>query len=288
MPKESSCRLCGDGPMHRYKNSNMHGNICADNFRITDTHYGMTGTLNRCKHCGYIQNADLQDVLCYYEQMDDSEYISSSETRSLQEKALLQKLANFAPSGRLLDVGAGSGILVREALKMGYDAEGVEPSKSLQKHAAQLETNVHLGTLPHPDIKGKFDTITVIDVIEHVLEPVALLKEVAKHLKPGGYGIVVTPDVSSLASRILGHKWWHFRIAHVGYFNKKNLTLAVQKAGLTPVSFGRPGWYFPASYLIKRLSVYLPKGIRPKTIPKIDMVIPLNLFDSIYTIFTTK
>ena len=220
MPELSSCRLCGDNSLHEYKKSNMPKDVCADNFRITDTCYGVTGSLDKCDQCGYIQSSDFKDVLRFYEQMDDLEYLDSSETRSLQEKALLQKLAKFAPNGRLLDVGAGSGILVREALKMGYDAEGVEPSTSLQRHAVQLETNIHLGTLPHPDIEGKFDTITVVDVIEHVLEPVALLEEVARHLKPGGYGIVVTPDVSSLASRILGHKWWHFRMAHVGYFNK--------------------------------------------------------------------
>ena len=288
MTEHTACRVCGNTALSRWKESNMPPDLCADDFRISNARYGVTGTLVRCDRCGYIQAADLEDVLRFYEEMDDPEYLASAEARSIQERKLLERLREYVPGGRLLDVGAGSGILMREAAAMGYETEGVEPSRTLGEHAARLGTSIHRGVLPHPDVRGTFDAITVVDVIEHVPTPVELMKDVASVLSPQGYGIVVTPDIDSLAARMAGHRWWHLRMAHIGYFNRHNLSLALDRAGLEPVAFGRPGWYFPAGYLLSRLNAYLPNVLKIRHIPQIDVTIPLNLYDSLFVIFKKK
>ena len=81
---------------------------------------------------------------------------------------------------------------------------------------------------PHPDTPGPFDIISLVDVIEHVNTPADLLQHIHAALAPDGVFILVTPDVKSLAARILGYKWWHYRFAHIGYFNKKNLSMLLQ------------------------------------------------------------
>ena len=58
---------------------------------------------------------------------------------------------------------------------------------------------------------------------------------------------VVTPDVGSVAARLMRHRWWHFRAAHIGYFNHRTLAAAAAKAGLRVVSTRRPVWYFKAA-----------------------------------------
>lgn len=164
---------------------------------------------------------------------------------------------------------------------MGYRAEGIEPSGWLQKMALQRSVPVHVGTFPHPAVSGPFDVITLIDVIEHVSEPLALLRNIAESLAPDGTAIIVTPDVKSIAARVLRWKWWHFRVAHIGYFNQRNLFLALDRAGLQPVLVRRPGWFFTADYLWERINRYLPGSLRmafPRFLSR--LVIPVNLRDS--------
>jgi 2-polyprenyl-3-methyl-5-hydroxy-6-metoxy-1,4-benzoquinol methylase len=206
--------------------------------------------------------------------------------RSLQAVKILEVIQKYKKNGSLLDIGAGSGMLVEQAMKMGYQTEGVEPSKWLTAKAKEHNLPVTLGIFPHQEITKKFDVITLIDVIEHVDNPVGLLKDIQAALLPGGYLIVVTPDIGSYMARILKKKWWHFRVAHIGYFNTYTLNLALEKAGFSKVSVQRAKWYFAANYLIQRVYAYLPKFLR-LPIPHIfeKITIPLNLGDSILAIY---
>ena len=65
--------------------------------------------------------------------------------------------------------------------------------------------------------------MTLVDVIEHVADPLALLRGARDYVAPGGLVLLVTPDVDSVAARLFGKRWWHLRLAHVGYFNRRSL-----------------------------------------------------------------
>ncbi len=139
--------------------------------------------------------------------------------------------------------------------------------------------------LPHASAPGPYDVVTAVDVIEHVPDPVGLMSAVAGAMSPNGIAVFVTPDAGSLAARILGWSWWHYRIAHIGYFDKRTLSRAVEAAGLEVVLTKRPCWYFPASYLLARAARYLPKALRmppPKFLNRVT--VPLNLFNSLMVI----
>jgi len=263
------------------KPANFSGALEPSSFAITDAHYGATGELFRCEDCGFLQCSALEGVLGYYEDLEDREYDEGREERGLQMRKILEQVRQLESGRRLLDVGAGSGILVEQALEMGYRSAGVEPSRWLQQAADQRDLPVVLGTLPHPAVHGPFDVVTVIDVIEHVSDPVALLAEARRLLGPEGLVVIVTPDVGSFAARLMGWKWWHFRVAHIGYFDRKTLGLALEKAGLRIVKLTRPNWYFRADYLWERLNSYLPGALRLPRLPFLKkFTIPLNLGDS--------
>ena len=57
----------------------------------------------------------------------------------------------------------------------------------------------------------------------------------------------------------MGWRWWHFRVAHVGYFSHATLDGSGARR-LTPVAPRRPGWVLPLSYLLERLERYLPSS----------------------------
>ena len=211
-----------------------------------------------------------------------SGYEDSRHPRTLQAKKLVKTLMALEKNPKsLFDVGAGSGILINEATSAGLEAEGVEPCDWLVQEANKRNINVHRGTLAsHKKIK-KYDAITCIDVIEHVADPVGLLKDIHAMLDEGGVALIVTPDVNSLARKLLKWQWWHFRIAHISYFAQSNLSLILKQQGFEVKFWKRPTWYFSLSYLFERTSIYLPPLRYFSKIRFLEkIVIPLNLRDS--------
>jgi len=280
-----SCWVCGAASWRFLKPSDVGPELSSRQFAITDSHYGITGALNQCRDCGFVQSSELHDVQAFYEQLEDPEYVAGQKERALQAQKLLNLVARFRPGGRLVDVGAGSGILVEQALLRGYDAAGVEPSRWLCEQGRGRSLPLHLGTFPHPDISPGIDVVTLVDVLEHVSDPVGMLQRVREQLADDGVGLVVTPDVSSVAARLLGRRWWHYRIAHIGYFNRQTLVRALRRAGLEPLQVGRPGWYFSLRYLAERIQTYLP-FFRVPQLPALDRwTVPLNLRDSLFVVF---
>jgi SAM-dependent methyltransferase len=284
----SHCWICGSPQLRLARRSLLDAPLTPDSFAITDAHYGRTPALDRCERCGFLQCSELAEVTPYYEALEDPEYEETRLARSAQMRRLLERLARVrAPRARdrLLDVGAGSGALVEEAARMGYRATGIEPSRWLQERALARGLDVARGTLPHPDRPGPFDVITLIDVIEHVQDPVGLLRAVAPLLAPDGVVVIVTPDVRSLPARLLGWRWWHFRVAHVGYFDRRTLDLALERTGLRREHVSRPSWSLPLGYLWERLRAYLPIPASWHLPAAADRIaLPLNLRDSLFVI----
>jgi len=285
LPSGTECWLCGSSKSRLLRPSSL-SDLGAENFRITDSSYGTTAAIYECAECGFFYCPDSPDVLPFYQNMSDDEYERTRPERMIQARELLRVIRKFKNSGRLLDVGAGSGILVEAAKAEGFLAQGVEPSNWLQTQAAKRGLDVVLGVLPDDKLKGPYDVVAAVDVIEHVNNPIDLLRNIEAVLAPDGIGIVVTPDVKSVAARLLGKRWWHYRPAHISYFSNRTLLLALRNAGLRPIGAIRPGWYFPASYLFDRAMQYVPPFLRmraPRSLAR--LTVPLNLFDSILVVF---
>jgi 2-polyprenyl-3-methyl-5-hydroxy-6-metoxy-1,4-benzoquinol methylase len=287
--KKLKCRLCGSEKIRLVKKSKSATELVSQHFAITDSNYGETLDIYSCADCGLLQCLQVENIEKFYRNLEDQGYEDSREERLTQTRKILGNLKKYLPAGRILDVGAGSGILVEEALKAGYEAIGLEPSAWLQQKAAKRNLPVLVGVLPDDRINGQFDAVTLIDVIEHVEKPLELLAEIKKRLKPEGFLILTTPDVDSFFAKMLKWKWWHFRVAHISYFNKKTLSLLLAKAGFEIVDLKRPNWYFALDYLFERIKKYLPGFLRFKT-PALfkKIIIPLNLFDSFEIICRIK
>lgn len=287
----TSCWVCGSTAAIPFKPRSIERPLTASDLRISDANYGCTLALERCRQCGFLfaDGADLTELLQLYEALDDPGYEESQDSRRLQMNWLLDTAARAQPGlESLLDVGAATGLLVSLARQRGWQAEGVEPSQQLVRVAAEHGVQLHQGSIPHPALEGRqFDVVCLVDVIEHVADPLALLRSAAQSLAPGGCLMVVTPDLGSIAHKLLGARWWHFRLAHVGYFDRASFELAAVRAGLTVVDRTRAKWFFRVGYLAERLTRYLPiaglwrrlEQTRAGQIAS-QQVVPLNLFDS--------
>ena len=290
--EEAACWVCGGSRLEPWKPGNLASPLVSEDLRISDARYGLTLPLVRCLGCGFCfsnsrEVARLDDL---YAELDDPGYEGSQESRELQMRWLVKLARQAHPGARTaLDVGAASGLLVAEAGRQGLDALGVEPSCSLVSVARQQAgVEVLHGALPHRALEGRsFDLVFLVDVIEHVADPIGLLERCVERLAEGGVLLVVTPDVSSLAARALGPRWWHYRVAHVGYFDRASLDRAFARTGLCVVRRVRARWFFSVDYLATRVERYLPVAAWNRFARRFGplrwlyrRVIPLNLFDS--------
>jgi len=284
MEETEQCRICNSATKLKW-DSNVDEALSSDSFAITDAHYGKTSAVYECIECGFYQCSDLPEVLSYYQDLEDQAYEQGRKERLLQSNALLRELKKLITSGRLLDVGAGSGILVEAAIAAGYKAEGVEPSNWLQGEAEKRNLPVSKGILSDISHERSFDIITLVDVLEHVVNPLTLLKDIRTRLAKQGFALVVTPDCNSFFAKCLGRRWWHYRVAHVGYFNRETLMKSCHLSGLEIVGQKRPGWFFTMDYLWVRVMQYLPTWMRIKPMNWMSRItVPINLGDSLLVI----
>jgi len=152
-------------------------------------------------------------------------------------RALLSKRVNEI---ELLDVGCSSGAFALTARELGYRAHGVEPAPAAAESARAQGLNVFTGTLQEAQFPpNRFDAITLFEVIEHVVEPLPLLRECHRILRPDGVLLIGTGNTSSWTVRSMGARWDYFSIAkhggHVSFFSTVSMRILAKRAGFRAV-----------------------------------------------------
>jgi 2-polyprenyl-3-methyl-5-hydroxy-6-metoxy-1,4-benzoquinol methylase len=182
-------------------------------------------------------------------------------------RVLRQALTRWSPAARaIVDVGAGSGFFATQLtdLNAGGHVTCVDPhydSESIARAGALRFTRV----LPPKEIPAT-DLFLFIDVLEHVVDDVALLREYTATARPGAYIFVTVPAFMSLWS---AHDVY---LEHERRYTLQQLTRQVELAGLE-VLHGRYIFasIFPVAWLVRRLRRTSPAGSDMKPVPK-----PLN------------
>jgi 2-polyprenyl-6-hydroxyphenyl methylase / 3-demethylubiquinone-9 3-methyltransferase len=101
---------------------------------------------------------------------------------------------------RTLDVGCGAGLLTEPLTRLGARATGVDAAPELivaaREHAAAMGLDIDYRERTVEETEGQFDLVTAMEVVEHVTDPGAFLKALAKRLAPGGLLILSTPNAT--------------------------------------------------------------------------------------------
>lgn len=99
-----------------------------------------------------------------------------------------------------LDVGCGAGLLCEPLARLGAKVTGIDASEDViavaREHAAAMGLAIDYRAGDIQDLEGQYDLITSLEVIEHVAEPAAFLRALAKRLAPGGLLILSTPNAT--------------------------------------------------------------------------------------------
>lgn len=144
---------------------------------------------------------------------------------------------------RLLDIGCGNGELLLHLCERGFEAEGIEPAQQAVAAATERGLKVHGTTLEKfvAEHQGPpFAIATLMNVLEHVPDPVATMGHVRQLLAPGGIAVVRVPNdfnplQDAALNQIGGDPWWVARPDHINYFSFATLAQTLDKLGFDVV-----------------------------------------------------
>jgi len=255
----SRCPVCESKDIRPYRERSFDiDTLSEEQIKITDSEYGNIWDLSQCANCSHIfaNPAPTQDFIqSLYSQTKDPLYEEEAEGRGKNFKRILSRLDRIHPEkGVLFDIGAATGILLNLARQRGWQIAGVEPSGWAVRVAKEkYGIDLYEGDFESVQLEeNRYTTVMLIDFIEHISHPFEALTKANAILAPGGTVCLVTPDIQSLAGKMAGAKWWHFRPGHLAYFTKRSMRTLLERTGFTTLKIKRYSWTFSAHYLLSR------------------------------------
>jgi len=219
-----------------------------DLHRLYDDRYGYSGSfdLQACERCGHRHvpaEFKPRHLGRLYTQFYPRAQMTLDDLKPHQETGWLFAWWNGEWSAafrwvprevRVLDIGCGSGQTLVYHRTRGCQAFGVEADENVRELAARQGLDICVGLFDASlYLPGSFDVVTLDQVIEHTVDPLELLRGVARILKPGGTAILTTPNVTGVGARLFGRYWVHWHIPyHLQFFSPQSMRCAAEAAGL--------------------------------------------------------
>jgi 2-polyprenyl-3-methyl-5-hydroxy-6-metoxy-1,4-benzoquinol methylase len=173
--------------------------------------------------------------------------------RTLKSKQHLIESTSAKKTGKLLDIGAGTGAFLHHMKQSGWEVTGLEPDPEARARALK---QYELTILPTNDLwrlpPGSMDIITMWHVLEHVHRLHDYLEQLKKLLKPGGFIFIAVPNYTSGDAEKYGSYWAAYDVPrHLYHFSPKSMKQLVQKHGLKLEGI-QPMWF--DSFYVSMLS----------------------------------
>ncbi len=172
-----------------------------------------------------------------------ADYVADGEIVRRRGRWYARMLAGQGvPPGRVLDVGAAAGFFLSGLMDEGWSGCGLEPNAGMVRYASEtLGLSMHQGVLESASVDEQFDLVSMVQVMAHLVDPLAALQHAAEHTRPGGYWLIETWNYSSLTARVFGRAWHQYsppRTLH--WFSPGSLRALAARFGMQEVAAGRP------------------------------------------------
>ena len=227
MEKLSNCPVCNSTQTSLFLE-------CKDNTVSRETFQ-----IVQCDLCGFkfTNPRPEEDKLGVYYKSED--YVSHSNTKkgfinstyqSVRKYTLLKKLqliSKYYKSGKILDIGCGTGEFLNTCKNAKWETIGIEPDPDARKMAAD---NFGLDIRQESALKDltehSFDIISMWHVLEHVPRLNERIEELKRLIKPNGIIIIAVPNCNSLDAKIYKENWAAYDVPrHLYHFTPKDIEL---------------------------------------------------------------
>jgi protein O-GlcNAc transferase len=180
---------------------------------------------------------------------------------TLQGRAIAAKIVEDVShargrwEGRWLDVGFGSGALLTTAAEFGYQVVGLDLREESVRRMSALGFDARNQDLLKCDEIGKFDVVSMADVLEHMPFPKAALVHARALLRPGGALFVSMPNMDSFAWQELERQkknpYWG-ELEHLHNFGRGRLHALLRETGFEPARYGISQRYHACMEVVAR------------------------------------
>lgn len=239
---------------------------------LVDNRFGAPGTydIRKCSGCGLEQTwpqPAAQELHRLYETHYNAGVAPGGSYQALRERFLTSWAYRLwlkwdgdisfhlrRGQGRLLDLGCNEGRGLNLYAANGFIAEGLEINEKAAALAGQRGFRVHTGTLEEFMPPEPYEVVVLSNVLEHALDPVGMLAQVRRLLRPGGEVWISCPNADSLWRRVFGRDWinWHVPF-HLWHFSPGNLEEVLARTGFR---LREVKTFTPALWLAQSLCVF--------------------------------
>ncbi len=235
--KRECCPLCGSADIK-------------EKYRIE--RYSLHFNTDVCMSCGFIFMNPLFDDNTiksfysqdYYNGKADYSYIDERSIKKYSGyvwDSRVKVIHKYIKSGNFLDVGCSFGGFLEAASKY-YTPYGIEMSEYSCAHVKELfGERIHCGTLEDNPFKEKsFSVITMIELIEHLDDPVSAIRECYRLMAEGGLLLIQTANMNGKQAKDLGRDYEYYMPGHLSYFSRRNLIMLLKNSGFREVKVFQP------------------------------------------------
>jgi len=225
-------------------------------------------TLVQCPGCELIFVRDrlsAQELDTFYSQTNegggdnpDFVYLNRENDENLKFyfRNLKSLIRDRVPAGAVLDIGCNTGGFLD--VMDGYDRFGIERSPNHARLAKEkYGENIFEGAFEDYQPPGglRFDCITLQDVLDHMADPLAVLKKCHQLLKSKGLIVIKVHDMGCLYAKLTGKNFYALiPPVHLFYFNRRSLTAALNRASFELVAARHMGHVLFISTIFYRLA----------------------------------
>jgi 2-polyprenyl-3-methyl-5-hydroxy-6-metoxy-1,4-benzoquinol methylase len=210
--------------------------------------------LQDCLRCGFraTNPRPKQDEIGRYYESD--KYISHTNAKgSLQDRlyqwvrkrALRKKheiIREYQPSGRVLDIGCGTGQFLAYLMSRGYAVQGVEPSPTAREQAIADHGIQVVPSLDRISAQENLQVVTMWHVLEHVPDVGATFKKLFALLADRGLLVIAVPDRESWDAVHYGADWAAYDVPrHLSHFRRQDVRWFLQAHGFALIAV-KPMW----------------------------------------------
>lgn len=164
-------------------------------------------------------------------------------------------LRRYGKKGKLLDIGLGTGFNANLFQKEGYVVDGLDPSPEAIQFAKTTAPDISViqAPFPSPEIQSDtYDVAALLDVVEHLEDDTAALREVHRLLKKDGIALITVPAFMFLWTKH-DERAHHFR-----RYRRRELVRVVRAAGLEPEFVSYYNFFlFPAIAFVRFITKVL-------------------------------
>ncbi len=152
------------------------------------------------------------------------------------------KISRLISPGKVLDVGAAAGFILKGFGNKGWQGLGVEPNNSMVEYGKNdLGVNIKRGTIETVELEDKFDLVVLIQVMAHIYDLHNSMKRINSFLKPGGHVLIETWNKDSLTAKVFGKNWHEYSPpGTLNFFSKKTLDQLMFQHDFIKITQGTP------------------------------------------------